>query len=55
MRASEKEPVDVLTYPREEFTRIIEQSPITAEALEKVMEEKMERMAEGGKRKAEGR
>ncbi len=55
VRASEKECVDVLTYPREEFTRIIEQSPITAEALEKVMEEKMERMAEGGKRKAEGR
>ncbi|MBI5934294.1 MAG: ATP-binding cassette domain-containing protein [Chloroflexi bacterium] len=45
VRASEKEPVDVLIYPREDFVRIIEQSPITAEAIEKVMDERMARNA----------
>jgi CRP-like cAMP-binding protein len=53
VRASEREPVDVLTYPREDFLRIIEESPITAEAIEKIVEERLARKAEGRKRKAE--
>jgi ABC-type lipoprotein export system ATPase subunit len=48
VRASEKESIEVLTYPREDFLRIIEESPITAEAIEKVMDEKMRRMKDEG-------
>ncbi len=42
VRASSKEPVEVLTYPREDFLRVIEESPITAKALEKIVESRLE-------------
>jgi ABC-type lipoprotein export system ATPase subunit len=42
VRASGKTPVEVLTYPRAEFLRIIEESPITAEALGKIVEARLE-------------
>jgi len=41
VRASGKTPVDVLTYPRAEFLRIIEESPISAEALGKIVEARL--------------
>lgn len=53
VRASAKEPVEVLTYPREDFLRIIEESPITAEAIGKVVEERLGQKAEGRKQKDE--
>jgi CRP-like cAMP-binding protein len=46
VHASQKEPVEVLTYPREDFLRIIEESPITAEAIGKVVEERLGQKAE---------
>jgi ABC-type methionine transport system ATPase subunit len=41
VRASQDEPVEVLTYPRQDFLRIIEESPITAEALGKIVEARL--------------
>ena len=35
-------PVDLLTFPRADFLRIIEESPITAEALEKIVQDRLE-------------
>jgi CRP-like cAMP-binding protein len=42
VRASSKESVEVLTFPRADFLRIIEESPITAEALGKMVETRLE-------------
>jgi CRP-like cAMP-binding protein len=41
VRAAPMEAVDVLVYPREDFLRILKESPITAEALGKIVEEKL--------------
>ena len=41
VRASSKEPVEVLAFPREDFLRIVEESPITAEALGKMVEARL--------------
>jgi CRP-like cAMP-binding protein len=49
VRAHTKDPVEVLTYPRGDFLRIIGESPITAEALEKVVEERLKEHAAGGR------
>jgi CRP-like cAMP-binding protein len=46
VRASSGEPAELLTYPRAEFLRIIEESPITAEALGKVVDERLAQNAE---------
>ncbi len=35
-------PVDLLAFPREDFLRIIEESPITAEVLEKIVQDRLE-------------
>ena len=35
-------PVDLLTFPRADFLRIIEKSPITAEALGKIVQDRLE-------------
>ncbi|HUH97948.1 MAG TPA: ATP-binding cassette domain-containing protein [Anaerolineales bacterium] len=35
-------PVDLLTFPRADFLRIIGESPITAEALEKIVQDRLE-------------
>ncbi|HMU92186.1 MAG TPA: ATP-binding cassette domain-containing protein [Anaerolineales bacterium] len=40
------EPVELLTIPRADFTRVIQESPITAEVLLKVAQEKMEALKE---------
>lgn len=42
VRAAADEPVEILTLKRDDFLRVIEQSPITADALEKIVEEKLE-------------
>jgi ABC-type lipoprotein export system ATPase subunit len=41
VRASGKKPVEVLTYPRADFMKIVEESPITAEALGKIVEARL--------------
>ena len=48
-----KDQVEVLAFPRNEFLRILEESPITAEALGKIAQQKMEahRTADGGKKR----
>ena len=35
-------PVDLLKFPRQDFLRIIEESPITAEALGKIVQDRLE-------------
>ena len=42
VRASEQGPVEVLTISREDFKRVIDASPITAEALGKIVQERLE-------------
>ena len=42
VRASSQEPVEVLLLRREDFTRVIEQSPVTAEALGKIVQQRLE-------------
>jgi len=42
VRAGTKGPVQVLVLKREDFLRVIEQSPITAEALGKIVQQKLE-------------
>jgi ABC-type lipoprotein export system ATPase subunit len=49
VRASGQEPVEILTIKRDDFLRVIEESPITADALGKVIQQRMEayRLADG--------
>ena len=47
LRAGTDEPVEILTVKRDDFLRVIEQSPITAEALQKVIDEKLEKYRSG--------
>ncbi len=42
VRAGHHHPVELLTFPREDFLRIIEESPITAEALGKIVQDRLE-------------
>jgi ABC-type methionine transport system ATPase subunit len=42
VRAGSREPVEVLMIKREDFKRVIDQSPITAEALGKIVLERLE-------------
>ena len=42
VRAGSEEPVEVLMLHREDFMRVIEQSPITAEALQKIVQQRLE-------------
>jgi ABC-type lipoprotein export system ATPase subunit len=42
VRAGSEEPVDVLMLHREDFMRVIEQSPITADALQKIVQQRLE-------------
>lgn len=37
-----RHPVELLTFPREDFLRIIEESPITAEALGRIVQDRLE-------------
>ena len=37
-----EEPVEALTFPRADFLRIVKESPITAEALEKIVQARLE-------------
>jgi ABC-type lipoprotein export system ATPase subunit len=49
VRASSREPVEVLALRREDFMRVLEQSPITADALGKIAQQRLEEhRAEGG-------
>jgi len=41
VRAGEK-PVEVLSVPRQEFLRVINESPITAEAIGKIVQKRLE-------------
>lgn len=53
VRASADGPVELLTIRREDFKRVMDQSPITAEAVEKIVQERLEahRAADSRKRK----
>jgi ABC-type lipoprotein export system ATPase subunit len=42
VRAGHHHPVELLTFPRQDFLRIIEESPITAEALGKIVQDRLE-------------
>jgi len=42
VRAGPNEPVEVLTIRREDFKRVMDQSPITAEAVGKIVQERLE-------------
>ncbi len=42
VRAGSQGPVEVLTIKREDFMRVMEQSPITAEAIGKIIQERLE-------------
>ena len=42
VRASSEGPVEVLTIPREDFRRVMAESPITAEALAKIVQQRLE-------------
>jgi ABC-type lipoprotein export system ATPase subunit len=42
-----EEPVEVLAYPRADFLRIVEESPITADALRKIVESRLEEHKRG--------
>ena len=42
VQAGSEEPVDVLMLHREDFMRVIEQSPITADALQKIVQQRLE-------------
>jgi ABC-type lipoprotein export system ATPase subunit len=42
VRAGSKEPVEVLTISRDDFKRVMDQSPITAEAVGKIVQERLE-------------
>lgn len=39
------QPVELLSFPREDFLRIIEESPITAEALDKIVQDRLKEQA----------
>jgi ABC-type lipoprotein export system ATPase subunit len=41
VRAGEK-PVELLTFPRDDFLKILKESPITGEALEKIVQKKLD-------------
>ena len=51
VRASARGPVDVLAVKREDFIRVLEQSPITAEALGKIVQERLEKHRAADSRK----
>jgi ABC-type lipoprotein export system ATPase subunit len=42
VRASEKGPVELLTIKREDFKRVMDQSPITAEAVGRIVQERLD-------------
>jgi len=42
VRASAEGPVEVLTITREDFKRVMDQSPITAEAISKIVQQKVD-------------
>lgn len=42
VRAGLDEPVEVLVLPRDDFRRLIDQSPITTDALEKIVQQRLE-------------
>jgi ABC-type lipoprotein export system ATPase subunit len=42
VRASEKGPVELLTIKREDFKRVMDQSPVTAEAVGKIVQERLD-------------
>jgi CRP-like cAMP-binding protein len=42
VRASMDDPVELLTIRREDFKRVMDQSPITAEAVGKIVQERLE-------------
>jgi len=42
VRAASQGPVEVLTLHRDDFMRVIEQSPITADAIEKIVQQRLQ-------------
>ena len=51
VRASARGPVEVLAVKQEDFKRVLEQSPITAEALGKIVQERLEKHRAADRRK----
>jgi CRP-like cAMP-binding protein len=54
VRASAQGPVEVLLIRREDFKRVIDQSPITAEALGKIVQERLDAHRAADSRKGRG-
>jgi ABC-type lipoprotein export system ATPase subunit len=54
VRAGADEPVEVLMLRREDFLRVIEQSPITADALGKIVEQRLEDHRAADRRQSRG-
>jgi len=52
VRAGSQEPVEVLTIKRDDFKRVIDQSPITAEAIGKIVQQRLEVHRAADSRKA---
>lgn len=42
VRAAAEEPVEVIVIKREDFLRVLEQSPITADALGKIVQQRLQ-------------
>lgn len=53
VRACENGPVEILSLKREDFMRVIEDSPITADALGKIVEQRLDEHRSVDKRKVE--
>ena len=51
VRAGARGPVEVLAVKREDFKRVLQQSPVTAEALEKIVQERLEQHRAADSRK----
>jgi len=51
VRAGAKQPVEVLVLKREDFLRVLEQSPITSDALGKIVQQKLEAQRAADSRK----
>jgi CRP-like cAMP-binding protein len=52
VRAGTKGPVEVLVVRREDFLRVVEQSPITAEALGRIVDQRLQEHRAAGGRKS---
>jgi CRP-like cAMP-binding protein len=48
------DPVEVLTIPRDDFSRVMDESPITADAISRIVQKRLEEHRMADPRKAKG-